>query len=130
MIKSEELMLGNWIRLFLGIDDNGKNYRNYKIEGIMNQHGSSFHLVSNTWIEISNNFEPIPLTEELLLKCGFEHSDGSYSIDFNDRIIEVWDDFKGNNRVLTDDDDIFIYTLHHLQNYVFIKTGKHLEIEL
>ena len=80
-----------------------------------------------------SNIKPIPLTEEILLKCGFVKDDFSktyvrYSI--------------GNFNIIHDTDkDIFIcdgikYTLvcveylHQLQNLYYVLTGEELEVSL
>ena len=73
MIQADDLRPLNWVKIFLGIDDNGAEYRNIKINGIMQDLvGEWYYLLSNTWHHISQNIEPIPLNEEILLKCGFE----------------------------------------------------------
>jgi len=58
MIRAEDLMIGNWV-------DAAGDYE--KVMGIEKSH---FYTCSfkSTWAEIN----PIPLTEEILLKAGFE----------------------------------------------------------
>lgn len=84
-------------------------------------------------------FEPIPITEEILLKCGFEKKEETaydkYEINPHDgRVIEV--------AIYTSGIDVFvryicggchlrsIKYLHELQNLVSVITKKELEIEL
>jgi hypothetical protein len=94
-MKANELRIGDLVRLFLGVDDNGPNYREYKISGIMTDSiGSSHYLVGNMWIEISNNLEPIPLTEEWLLKFGFRKvSVCEYELSIKLEKFEDWWDY-------------------------------------
>jgi hypothetical protein len=113
MIKANELRLGNWVK--------GNGY--YKIEFIDHQ---------------TDGYEPIPLTPEILEKCGFEKSKGY--IDFN---LEIT-----NNHLLNYSDEelsVFVNSqnehgyeafitpckhLHQLQNLYFALTGSELEINL
>jgi hypothetical protein len=78
--------------------------------------------------------EPIPLTAELLEKCGFE-KDGIYpdgkSFVFNGKYYLTGTWFKvhtscGTFKVLNEN----IEYLHQLQNLIFALTGKELEIKL
>ena len=71
-MKASDLRIGNQMKLFLGIGDNGAEYLECEIQGIMIQHGNEFYLLKNTWVGISNNLEPIPLTEEWHNKFGVE----------------------------------------------------------
>lgn len=71
------------------------------------------------------NLSPIPLTEELLLKCGFEkHKWGILT--FYNPLIELDCNFclKGV------DYNIHIQSLHQLQNIYFDLTGKELMVNL
>lgn len=70
--------------------------------------------------------EPIPLTEELLLKCGFEkHKWGDVVVYYNP-LIELDAHFclKGV------DYNIQVKNLHQLQNIYLDLTGKELEVNL
>ena len=70
-----EFRIGNKYNLFLGISDDGTQYRQVEISGI------NTNVLRAPRIKINNdnywhpveNFEPIPLTEEWLLKFGFEN---------------------------------------------------------
>jgi hypothetical protein len=124
-MKANELRIGDLVRLFLGVDDNGPNYREYKISGIMTDSiGSSHYLVGNMWIEISNNLEPIPLTEEWLIRLGFEKtfitkihltfSKGPFSLLKRDKHIQIWYE------------NINVQYVHQLQLLYFALTNEEL----
>lgn len=80
-----------------------------------------------------SHFKPIPLTEEILLKCAsksiysktrfdFDGIDnGQFHVDtLNDRFV-----FRGLGMSI-----VYVDTLHHLQNIYFSVKGKELEINL
>ena len=87
-------------------------------------------------------FDPIPLTEEILLKCGFTKSRniGCYDTDkdaffFESDKISLTIDFilsSSNHYYRSNpvDGAIPLKYLHQLQNLVFSVTGKELEINL
>lgn len=129
MIKTEELRIGNWVLR----GDLVKDYENSE---------SPIKLVPNKIETIQelfdyNDFEPIPLTEELLLKCGFEEC--GYELLFweHDKISFQ---FSGINWADSDNPEYQflnfecgkakIYYLHQLQNLYFALTGEELNIDL
>ncbi len=109
-MRSNELRIGNLIQ------KNGKiHYTNI----------FTLRDIKNLSIDDTDIFEPIPLTEEILLKCGFEKVAGFYSS--KDEILELTCDFivwKPNTKKLE------IKYLHQLQNLYFALTGEELEINL
>ena len=73
-MNKEELRIGNWVNRYLGTDDNGPQYKQVKITGVMVDLIGDFYYLDplhNTWVLDTQNLEPIPLTEEYLLKFGF-----------------------------------------------------------
>lgn len=74
--------------------------------------------------------DPIPLTEEILLKCGIEVKDGYCEID---RIEFEWD---SENGLMLDNISILInpykrlHQLHQLQNLYFALTGQELTVNI
>lgn len=114
MIKTNELMLGNWV------ESNGSHRRvlmispffAYLSDGVGHTHFMSLN--------------GIPITAELLEKCGF---------DGGDHIWKVGDTMLYQNR---DDFDLSFYGqfidgiifFHELQNAYFMLTKKHLEVKL
>jgi hypothetical protein len=116
-IDAGELRIGNWI-FEEGQDDN-KPFQIFSI----------YHEVKNNKV---NGLpiclmRPIPLTEDILLKCGFE----CYEFDngepnqyrFKNRLIVIR---KGN--FVDYGCDVIITSLHQLQNLYFALTGQELQI--
>lgn len=73
--------------------------------------------------------KPIPLTKEILLKCGFYRITGDlYTNDIIDirvgKFIEIH-----KNRNIINNKDLFLY-LHQLQNLYFALSGEELTINL
>ena len=124
MIDVRELRIGNYVYLF-------KSTTLYKITGIgyseieegrYEASGISSEAVFRTYID---NLNPIPLTEELLLKCGFEkHTWGI--VTYYSPLFELGADFhlKGV------DYNIQVKSLHQLQNLYFDLGGQELEVKL
>lgn len=94
-----------------------------------------------------NQYQPIPLTEEILLKCGFEKieynsEETGYGIEYvlirggySGFRLEYYEDFSigimgsENDQAVTPNVDVLCY-LHQLQNLYFALTGEELKIEL
>ena len=124
MIDVRELRIGNYVYLF-------KSTTLYKITEIgyskieedrYEASGISSEAVFRTYID---NLNPIPLTEELLLKCGFEkHTWGI--VTYYSPLFELGADFhlKGV------DYNIQVKFLHQLQNLYFDLGGQELEVKL
>ena len=83
--------------------------------------------VENPYIDNINRYEPIPLTEEWLLKFGFK----SKSYGYGDSEWKQWNNGKitlnGFRETLSGVDCEYI---HQLQNLYFALTGEELEIKL
>jgi hypothetical protein len=127
-IKATELRIGNLIQLFLGVGDNGAEYREYAIRGIMiDLVGAEHHLIGNTWVHLSDNFAPIPLTEEWLVKFGLKKIPhltvtNSYTLDIGrNRIVSVCNIGTPNEMIwlcqINDKDKNKIDDLICLRNY-------------
>lgn len=135
MIQAKNLRVGNYVTFH---DDN-TIYSVVSIEekgiGVKNQE-------EETWIEL-DRFSPIPLTEDILLKCGFEKAE-----DLGDQIYYQLPNEKHGFSICADHDDWGIYHfnssgqhcimwgeehmlyLHQLQNLFFALRGQELEVNL
>jgi hypothetical protein len=128
-MKATELRLGNWVKI-------GKIYT--KIEGI----STWDNLIQNSRFAERelNEFEPIPLTKEILLKC--EGYDKNYGFEINET---TYLDFTIMGKwlypcIIQEPEVSHLSTncinleriqhLHQLQNIFFALTGTELEINL
>ena len=133
MIEVRELRIGNYLKSIDGklICTTVKGFYGFpKNTGIINH-----NVVPNDF----EYLEPITLTEEWLLRFGFEIfklNNGAYEVNLNDfftlRFIpkDKWR-VKDAFYVDSNDDDIgiIIEYVHSLQNYVFALTGQELELK-
>jgi len=147
-MKKEELRIGNKVDCF-GIKE---------VDSIIRSTNGSFKLIvcekkqsgvsifESVLIE-SIELKPIPLTEEILLKCGFERvtynsEETGYGTEYvfirggyAGFRIEYCDDFSAaimgneNDQGVTPNVDVLCY-LHQLQNLYFALTNEELKIEL
>ena len=123
MIKATDLRIANILLV-----DSGNFKGPLKIETFTNY---TIHFDNGT-VERIEDCYPIPLTEDILLQCGFVKDEsfvveGSpyYHYDLNDVCITMpYFDFCFNNS------DIEIKYLHQLQNLYFALCGEELEIKL
>lgn len=128
MIKANELRIGNIIydqlcgayALVLGIENNLVKY--------------SVPLLGKNYDDCPPNEDvliPIPLTEEILLKCGFNLLYDQYYM--NDMIpMFEWLNVGVGFQAFNDSGNkiVLITTLHQLQNLVHSLTGEELNVEL
>jgi hypothetical protein len=126
MIKAGELRIGNWL---------SGNYTIPKFLPIEVYSLGDYGINELT----EDSFEPIPLTPEILEKCGFENLDihdwilKTIFIEDNglgeggeEWSVHVWNEFYQEHMMLPN----YIYYLHQLQNLYFALTGEELNINL
>lgn len=127
MIKSNELRIGN-ICL--------RKNKHTEIETIHEFTASCILDISSNGINSSFIYEPIPLTEEILLKCGFKKSndlDNFYHLEVLNQWTRIY--FNPKHKVCAlsvhhHEIMIKIQYLHQLQNLIFSLTQKELTIQL
>lgn len=85
----------------------------------------------------SNKYNPIPLTPELLQKCGFKKYNNAWvPIDYNEKDYNrwrftIWDQFDGEDlKYNSAEFQISLTSLHQLQNLYYALTGQELQIKL
>lgn len=118
-MKSSELMVGNWIKF--------PDCKPEKVYEISETH------VNKERIEYA---EEIPLTEEILLKLpefsksvfseytwNLRSPDSQFNLYYRDDMNRFV--FRGLGMSV-----VYVDTLHHLQNLVYVNTGKQLEVNL
>ncbi len=120
MIDIRELRIGNYVfpkkssgaksvnGVVFAIDD-------YLVSVKGNHNQYDYHLL-----------EPIPLTEELLFKCGFEKKQLGSATVYYHPLIELDTHFCLNGV----DYNIQVKSLHQLQNLYFDLTGREIEVDL
>ena len=115
MIQANELRIGNWI----------KRERWYK-EAIEYYQIKPSHFANNKIIL----FQPIPITEEWLLKFGFEYfeENNSYQL-FTEFGFSIWGRINDGFNIYVNSDEVGenIKYIHTLQNVYFALTNKELE---
>jgi len=130
MIQSIELRIGNLI------EANGpvmevKQITQDWVELYL--HGSE----SDTWGENLEDCNPIPLTPEILGKCGFVKN--KHKIDVYEKgRIRIWFNGRGGALAYLIEEDtavghyipIELSSVHQLQNFIYALTGEELEVKL
>jgi len=136
MIKANELRVGNMF---------WEDYGGYKVVTAINSNnvGDAPNTVSARSIKgtVSGQYscsqiEPIPLTPEILEKCGFRQQ-GKRNL-YSDGKLAFMEDADGFTFFIKDVSNVLyksvanskIYYLHQLQNLYFALTGDELKIEL
>ena len=127
-MKQNEIRVGNWL-----IDPRAYDKELNKKFGVDD---SPYFKVTARDIQFAEEYKPIPLTEEILLKCGW--GKGEYYSEYIDNVSlkqEVLG-YNVNAKMLyieTNADIIeinHIHYLHQLQNLYFALTGQELEVNL
>jgi hypothetical protein len=136
MIKANELRFGNFVS---NVDGKTMPITTIEKDGVtlfrfyLNQtdkHPDKTAIISD--VISFDKIEPIPLTEEWLIKCGFEFNHWESknreqkTVCFNRISIELWED----GRFYMVEIDLFITTIHQLQNLYFALTGTELTIKV
>ena len=124
MIKSNELRLGNWVLL-----DWENTYRRVNLNTLC-------YITRSEKLGKKHPFKPIPLTEEILLKCGFVYieSKNVYKLYLpNDNQLLIGFNFQNELRLyykVFNIDLVEIKHLNQLQNLYFALTNEELTITL
>lgn len=119
MIQPNELRIGNWVK-------DTESDMNIKVAGLDPYEIFVGEIDEEKEIYDCRDIEPIPLTDELLKKCGFREIVEKVFV--HGEMVNL---MKGDNGYcLYDRLSIDISSLHQLQNIFFSLTGKELEIEI
>lgn len=112
-MEAKELRIGNLVI---------NEFENYK-----GKHSDLTEALASDMMNCED-LKPIPLTEEWLIKFGFEQNHwesenrDQKTMCFNGQSIEVWND----GRFYMSEIDLFITSVHQLQNLYFALTGSEL----
>lgn len=106
MINASELRIGNTV---LGVNGYEKNITPYDYEH------TDF-----------NKLNPIPLTPQILEKCGFENNGSNFFIKDGYSVFFYPEDMTFEFQICGNIPDINLNSLHHLQNIHFALTGTEL----
>jgi hypothetical protein len=137
MIKATELRIGNVFRGIGGIQtvlsleentDRGKCNYSSEHHRFMYSHLILCHQNGNQYKPFE--IEPIHLTEEILLKCGFEKCHNYLKLNYSDSSQDyiLYDHYKNDFLFMGSHARVLfkIKSLHELQNLYFALTGKEL----
>ena len=118
-MKANELRIGNWV---LHVPTN--KHMNVSIKDLMLIEGGKY----------ANKYEPIPLTEEWLVRFGFEKVEGNqwynfYKLDDFKVLIHTKDYSSMINWKDCSIEDRFNWHVHQLQNLYFALTGEELTVK-
>lgn len=126
MIDKHELRIGNFVATRFGV-----NKINNLTEYASVEHKKPTSRYKKKAMPYAD-LQPIELTEDILLKCGFEKQDNN-SLQFDSDLgFTMWSK-TGYSVGLYYDSDEFgqpVKSLHHLQNVFYFLTGKELQIDL
>ena len=117
-MTENELRIGNWV--------------NHPNDGNMEVHGASFLKVFGE--NVSDMYQPIPLTEEWLVKFGFEEDFEGISSTWHNEVksirIEIIHDSNGFHTIVGAFSTwVNIQYVHQLQNLYFALTNTELELK-
>lgn len=139
MIDKKDLRLGNWV-----LDEENKPMQVIEISEYAVNHREQYGCVEES--HSLDNINGINLTEEILLKCGFEEViEERIDVPYMNSSNTVWKVYKKKHlkfscqcteglsfqMQLSFNDVIVVLTeLHDLQNLYFVLTGEELEVKL
>lgn len=137
-MKPEELRIGNYVTINNHNCYSGLKGIPFKVVGIQKLERYSIQLSNNEYYDYNQFIEfiqPITLTEELLLKCGFEKILGGIGWDkfIKDGVELSFAPLVGGGYIPVyrfNNDYIKIRFIHQLQNLFYTLTQKELEINL
>ena len=126
-LQANELRIGNWVRLYLNHED----YNEFNIEL------ADLNLIANS--KSGREYQPIPLTEEWLLKFGFEfnHQNEYWKHYQNDKGFNIsqwvhttkFAGFEKFGLFYYGDGYLEVKCVHIFQNLYFALTGNELEVK-
>lgn len=74
----KDLKTGSQIKLFLGVGDNGAEYRVVTVSGVKSDYDDRIRIDKSNYWHTLENFSGIELSEDILKQLGFTQLNGSY----------------------------------------------------
>lgn len=132
MIKANELRIGNWINGIENYFGNGTP-KPIQVDSIISDGDKikvNLVIYEDGETNCAKDISPIPITDEIMLKCGFRR-DGSYWAN-NTVNLPIMPTIYNTEMILVPNRScaVMISSLHQLQNLYFALTGEELKIEL
>lgn len=125
-MEQNEIRVGNWLNDPRPFNEDTKKFFKMTDNGHFKAKARD--------IQFAEEFEPIPLTEEILLKCGFYKTGITELYLLTETISISWDE-NDPTVIEINGENIYSYIvnceyLHQLQNLYFALKGQELEINL
>lgn len=125
-IKANELRIGNWVYGSSGKKLIKIDYIKFDRIGMRLIGEGYAGLISESYEETIAFSKPIPLTEEILLKCGFEKESDAYTYKYFELSYDFYCAVNSCEYTIGEK----INSVHQLQNLYFALTGEELKINL
>ena len=137
MITPQELRIGNWVNYSGRYNKRGEVYEGLKgpfaVTG-MREHIYLKNLLSGLPFSFSfGEIEPIPLTPEILEKCGFNKKTyGGAGLFYVNGLVHISEylNYLNCDPYGSVENSVSVQYLHQLQNLFYVLTGQELEIKL
>ena len=123
-MKQNEIRVGNWLNDPRPFNEDTKKFFKMTDNG--------YFKVTARDIQFAEEYKPIPLTEEILLKCGFKKKNGYKFVLHNSHFSLVMIDSITREDYAFSHYNLWVNLehVHQLQNLYFALTGQELEVNL
>ncbi|KGE14598.1 hypothetical protein [Sphingobacterium deserti] len=122
MIQANDLRIGNFVH--------SVEIGNEVIINSISDEGITFKNCVTFDYPTFEDITPIPLTEEILFKCGFFYDIDSDTYKISDCTLQIdMSDFEIPDAIVFGESLRYVRHLHQLQNLFFALTGKELEVK-